>query len=298
MREPTRLRDGEELPAALRDAFRALERDAPSAETVARVQQTLQALPTGVAAAAATSGAVSAGKLWLVSTLVAGSIASVLLVTRELPRKTAVQATGTAASAATRATATHEERTDVEARLLVPATDEAPALPARHVERDSVLEPPVRAIVQSQRAGKDGVLLSQRRVAKRSAARAVPPAAPDSVAIASADERAGQERDGTVSSVPANAPVSRPEEAGAAAHATEAEQLAQAKRLAPRDPESALRQIEALAQRYPNGTFVQERELLAIQLHQRLGHQVLVEQLARQFRERYPRSVYQSALPP
>ena len=74
--------------------------------------------------------------------------------------------------------------------------------------------------------------------------------------------------------------------------------MAQAKRLAGSDAAEALRKVEALAQRYPHGTFVQERELLAIQLHQRLGHTGLAAELIQRFHERFPHSVYRRTLAP
>ena len=84
----------------------------------------------------------------------------------------------------------------------------------------------------------------------------------------------------------------------ASAQASEAQRLAQCKRLALRDPEQALREVEALAQQLPNGALVQERELLAIRLHERLGHQAIAAKLRQRFLERYPSSVYRRALVP
>jgi outer membrane protein assembly factor BamD (BamD/ComL family) len=79
---------------------------------------------------------------------------------------------------------------------------------------------------------------------------------------------------------------------------SEALLLSQAKRLAASDPEAALRRVESLAFHYPEGAFVQERELLEIQLHERLGHQQTAEQLIQRFRARHPASVYRRALAP
>ena len=42
MMQQTRLCDGKRVPALLRDAFQALARDAPGAETVARVECSLE----------------------------------------------------------------------------------------------------------------------------------------------------------------------------------------------------------------------------------------------------------------
>ena len=64
MMQQTWLCDGKPVPALLRDAFQALARDAPSAETVARVERSLE---THVARTRerATSRKRSAGELML-----------------------------------------------------------------------------------------------------------------------------------------------------------------------------------------------------------------------------------------
>jgi len=86
--------------------------------------------------------------------------------------------------------------------------------------------------------------------------------------------------------------VSRPPDAEPA---DEAGLLFRAKRLAAHDPRSALHLLETHAFYFPNGAFVQEREVLQIRLHERLGHRAKAEQLAAQFRLRFPNSVYRSA---
>jgi hypothetical protein len=80
--------------------------------------------------------------------------------------------------------------------------------------------------------------------------------------------------------------------------ASEAQKLAQCKRLAAHDPEQALRQVKALAREAPHGLFVQERELLEIRLHERLGHRAIAADLTQRFLERHPSSVYRRALSP
>ena len=69
-----------------------------------------------------------------------------------------------------------------------------------------------------------------------------------------------------------------------------------AKRLARSDPQGALRMLEAHAIHFPSGAFVEEREVLAIELHRRLGHAEVAERRAAQFLLRYPHSVYRSAV--
>jgi hypothetical protein len=289
MKEPTRLCDSDDLPAALRGAFRALERDAPDAETVLRVQRALQALPAaGASAGVATT--LGTSKLWLVTTLIAGAAAFSVGVS--LPRGPA--RFDTHPRVATLARARTSERVTIQDA--VPAVHDEPldgeqgpsqvSTPVTAKGRDLAASPRARSQLLSS-AKQARFKVSGQRTTRGSESLSIAAETKPSEATP-ADPAHEPEPSANVS-----APSAAPE-----AQSDEAALLAQAKRLAASDPAAALAQVEALAQRYPAGTFVQERELLAIQLHQRLGHAPAAEQLIRRFHERFPNSVYRRALPP
>jgi hypothetical protein len=76
----------------------------------------------------------------------------------------------------------------------------------------------------------------------------------------------------------------------------EASLLYRAKRPGRTDPATALRMIESHAVHFPNGAYVEEREVLAIELHRRLGHDEEAKRRAARFLERYPKSVYRNSV--
>ena len=78
----------------------------------------------------------------------------------------------------------------------------------------------------------------------------------------------------------------------------EAGLLYRAKRVSSANPTAALSLLELHAQHFPDSAFRQEREVLVIKLHQRLGHVALARQLAAQFRARFPSSVYRVSVEP
>jgi hypothetical protein len=312
MKEPIRMREGHELPSALRDAFGALSRDAPSEETVLRVQRALSALPASVPGAAA-AGTLAVGKLLVVVTMVAGALAAGLVLTRRSPAPRAERDSAALHAPAPHALAPAEPDRAREASAAARATTEL---------RESAAAPDLRARGSAQPGGDERALASPTsapRVAANAAgaahvaprtARAHASSQPSSTqraeqrAAPSGAEAAAPTDQGTpepkvgprhADQVPAAlAPPAR----AAEAQASEAQRLAQCKRLALRDPEQALHEVEALAQQLPNGALVQERELLAIRLHEQLGHDALAAQLKQRFLERYPSSVYRRALAP
>jgi hypothetical protein len=291
MKEPTRLCDGDQLPSALRDAFRALEHDAPSAQVVVRVQQALHALPVATPGALAVS-ALSTGKLVALTTLLVGSLASVVLLRSEGALKPAARSSESSAAesvAPAQAAPLHGESTRVApARDDEPAAAPSAAAAVPHAGARAERSAPQAGARSTARAG-DRPSRGKSTASSASTAQASSTAVESSVA---AEVPAASVNDDTTPTPDEPAP------SAAVSHAVEAKLLVQAKRLATRDPEAALRHVEALAARFPDGVFVQERSLLAIQLHRRLGHTALAEQLARQFQDRYPRSVYRRALPP
>jgi hypothetical protein len=313
MKEPIRMRESHELPSALRDAFGALSRDAPSEETVLRVQRALSALPAPVPGAAA-AGMLGVSKLLVVVTLIAGALATAVVLTRRPVAPAAERASDTIPASAPSARAPAEAVRALQAdapspgatRVGEPAAEPSARMGQVAQARDdkSDLVPPLSA----QPPGSARAAGAARFAPRTPRARA--PSQPSSAQRALGDQRSPQSRDeappsadpGT--SAPAAAALaedqvpSAPPVLVASAQAGEAQRLAQCKRLALRDPEQALREVEALAQQLPNGALVQERELLAIRLHERLGHQAIAAELRQRFLARYPSSVYRRALLP
>jgi hypothetical protein len=72
----------------------------------------------------------------------------------------------------------------------------------------------------------------------------------------------------------------------------EAGLLYRARRLASSDPKAALRLLVLHEASFPDGAFVQERDMLEIQIHERLGQVATAKRLAAMFKQRYPDSVY------
>ena len=72
----------------------------------------------------------------------------------------------------------------------------------------------------------------------------------------------------------------------------EAGLLYRAKRLSGSDPDAALRLLVLHEASFPEGAFAQERDVLEIQIHERLGHAATAKRLAALFKQRYPGSVY------
>lgn len=298
MKEPARLCESDDFPPALRDAFRALEQDAPSAETVLRVQRSLQALPAASTGAAVTA-TFGTTKLWLVSTLIAGAATfAVLNQSRvEGPRSEGEASVPVAkqsavsdavpnvvhAPAATRAT---DDAEHAASRAHQPSAEQQPSqLSTPVAAKGGELAAPPRARSDARaKALRIDVSAQRNTIAAARSARG-----DSALLLAPSEPSSSQEPAPERAAEPASAPQAKTDEATL---------LAQAKRLSSSDPAAALRQVELLSQRYPAGTFVQERELLAIQLHQRLGHAAAAEQLIRRFHERFPNSVYRRALPP
>jgi hypothetical protein len=307
MKEPTRMCETDELPRALREAFGTLGREAPSAETALRVQRTLQALPKAVPAA--TAGAtLGLGKLLVLATLIAGALTSaVVLKSRPLSPRAAEPASviSPAAAPAPRATAPETQTTE-----LVPARSERAREPVKPRATQPAEDPARQAAASPQVTGSRQAAASPIPVPSpsgrglgRGAQRAQHPRSAAQRALAEDHTPDSRQAEPTPEQTPpspaAQTPVTpQPAAARDVAQVSEAQRLAQCKQIAQRDPAEALRQVEALAQEVPYGALVQERELLAIRLHERLGHSATAQELARRFLERYPNSVYRRALMP
>jgi hypothetical protein len=304
MKEPMRMCEGDQLPPALRDAFGAMAQEAPSAETLLRVQRALQALPAA-APGAVVGGAVGLGKLLVLAVLIGGTLASAVALnsrrtepgadqprrapldvssasappSQPLPGNAAIAQVREASEAVAQAEPSQQPGRAAQKRAHTPASARVPVNG-------------LSAAVPAQTAQDD--LLAPRRPGSARRSGAVEPVAMsphDAVSAAAQATSELQPPDAT--SDPQAAPAPSP-----TSSAGEAERLARCKRLALRDPAAALREVEALAAEVPHGVFVQERELLAIRLHEQLGHRDQAAELTQRFLERYPRSVYRRAQSP
>jgi len=319
MKEPIRMRETNQLPPALRDAFGALGMDAPSPEIAQRVQKTLQALPAA-APGAAVVGGFGLGKLLVIATLIAGAASSAVVLKGRFDASQA-PAPASAASAAhapepthrvlpvlsnapNQATASLPAPTAIEDHVAaaalgsrqVAAATEEPTLPLR--SRAALGSKKPRADLSAQwvqglpaphHPGQAQRVAEGERAAKSGPAAAQPEAAR---AAADAPVSAAQGESETSAAPLAQA------SSMVGTQTSEAQRLARCKRLAAHDPEDALRELEALARDVPNGVFVQERELLEIRLHERLGDQAGAAQLKQRFLTRHPSSIYRRALAP
>jgi hypothetical protein len=79
---------------------------------------------------------------------------------------------------------------------------------------------------------------------------------------------------------------------------SEAALIYKARSAAADQPKAALRLLEEHAQRFPNGTLVPEREVLAIEVLRRLDRNAEAERRLRAFEARYPESIHLRRLAP
>jgi hypothetical protein len=307
MKEPLRMGEANELPAALREAFQTMGRDAPSAETVLRVQRALQALPAA-APGAASIGTAAVGKLLGIAALVAGAFTSLVVLNRNVDAPHSERASRVLVGSAAQEHNSGSNEAD-EAKATLPASSAGHAAAAGpRIDLNQADQPAGKLAAPGRAAPPEIVELSRRpstrppRVlrapAQASHARALSgqSAVQDKQEAVQKAQPLTAEQDATPDARAAAAPS---EPAGAAnAQVDEAQWLAECRRLALRDPEEALRKLAALNRQVPVGVFTEERELLAIRLHEKLGHSATAKELAQRFHERYPNSVYGRALPP
>jgi hypothetical protein len=250
MKEPLRMGESDELPAALRDAFQTLGRDAPSAETVLRVQRTLHALPAAAPGAVAV-GSVGLSKLLVVATLIAGGIASLAVLNQRAATPPSQSgspvllahehAVVSAAAQAASSAAAGAEASGAQPALAA-AGRGAPldrAAQARREERPlpSQAAAPSRVVIRAQ-----PVLRSDARAARGSnGARALP-------AAQTRASRANAAPPAEPATEHAQALPKAPEApAASTSQIDEAQLLAECRRLAQRDPAQALQKLELLA---------------------------------------------------
>jgi hypothetical protein len=273
---PKRLLDEHATPDELRDALQALRDRAPTPAAAARMREQI-AKPVGPAPRAP-GMLVSVALLALVSAFAWSA----------WPRPEPSRAPHSAAPS--------------EAPMMpMPAAHEAPKITtarpvARTVELPAQAEPaapqpaaePVAAATPAPTAALDDAPAPKREreplAPKPSTARAAdsiaPTADPTPEPIAKAKPKAK--------------PLAQSEEAERlfADPQDEAGLLYRARRLASSDPKAALRLLVLHEASFPDGAFVQERDMLEIQIHERLGQAATAKRLAALFKQRYPDSVY------
>ena len=309
MREPKRLRDSDELPRSLREALRSLQRQAPTTDAVARVERVLEELPASPAAHSAVSFGAGSFKTLTISVVTTLAAVSAIVLpmhwTGTLPPPRAPDAP---------ALSPQEDPADADAKQ--PSAHSEPQAQPRGAAEDAsrsvlrrVREEPTRraqARVKGPAAASEGVA----RIEPRSQAvpshletrpdaqpasnpqREAPAAPPESNVHSRPPARPSA---GVVSGDGALA-TGEPTDTERFTSDSEARLLYRAKSLAARAPEEALGVIAVLAERFPRGALAQEREVLAIQLHARLGHSTTVQRKIVEFRARFPNSVYVRSL--
>lgn len=274
---PVRLLDGQATPLALRDALRALRDRAPSAEASARIEQQL-----GRPALRSTRMPPALIALGVVALLGALSLwAWPEHQAIAVPRSASVNEAPALPVPATIPAAAPEPRVQrAAAGASVPIdapieTVEAPLL-ARAPELSAGTAPALA--LPSPKRAKPRVL----------ATRAAPmPVVAISEPAPTAEQPAGPPAPiGAVSAAPRDA------ERAFADPQDEAGLLYRARRLASSDPKAALRLLVLHEASFPDGAFGQERDMLEIRIHERLGHAAAARRLAARFNERYPASVY------
>jgi hypothetical protein len=272
--QPVRLLDAQATPHALRDALQALRERAPSAEAEARIVQQLgrpvqtpaRISPTLIALSVlALLGALGVWA-WPEHEAIRRPRSGSTAEAPGLPLPAAIEA-----PSAPPAPRTHREPARAEVAIAAPAAvvaapppvapEPAPARHPRPVKRakPAVLTPPaITAVV----AARDGELSPTPAPAEPQAPTRKLTAPPDDTERAFADPQ---------------------DEAGL---------LYRARRLASSDPKAALRLLVLHEASFPDGAFVQERDVLEIQIHERLGHTATAKRLAALFKQRHPESVY------
>lgn len=277
---PVRLLDAQATPGALRDALQVLRQRGPSPEAAARIQQSLgkPARPT------ARGGSVRYGLALIALIGGASWLAWPEHAAVEPPRSASPsEAPVLPLPASARAPVAHAPAAK---RALMRATD---------VDTGAV-EPAALAASAHEPESEQGPVAAVKRSPKP--ALAIKPARP-APTLEELAERAVQQpaaplatRASEAAALPATTPPNEDAERVFADPQDEAGLLYRAKRLSRTDPNAALRLLVLHEASFPDGTFAQERDMLEIQIHERLGHAGTAKRLAALFKQRYPGSVY------
>jgi len=315
MEDPTRLCDQDGVPRSLTEALELLRQPAPSAEVVTQIENQLRALPARPLA----SSLGRAKLLTLGSCVALLGVAGVFVTTRWAPghapasepaaRITAPQSAPPALqpSAAAECAAPGLDAMPVavapQAAVAVPRAAErgpSPRLRGRQ-SRAAAASAPARPVPVSQPVAApfsastplagavDPAPVEARAAAPAPALDLAEPADVRAAAPAAAPDLAGPAPAASVSAQQAPEVVAAPQD--------EAGLLFRAKAAERRDPEGALKLLATHVRFFPNGRYAEEREALTIRLYQRLGRAAEASALTKQFRERFPGSLYRVTLP-
>ena len=308
MIDPKRLRDSNELPPALRGALRSLERQAPGPDVSTRVHRALEGLPPSPPHSVLTLGAgmTKPVVIAIVATL-AGAGALIILEpwSHTSPRDPATESASTPLALAVETNESPAPQAEPS-----PKSPEVPSVASRQEGDPGVEKGPSERIRRDRgvpHGASEGATLAA-RAASRGGSFVVAPAdsrSAEEPAIAepgfagrpapssAPDVRAARDEQGlSIEAIRRPLPSAEPEP-----RESEAQLLYRAKRLASEDPTSALGVLESCRARFPRGELTQERDVLAIQLHARLGHSATAKRLIAEFRKRFPNSIYSSAIP-
>lgn len=276
--EPARLLDQQATPAALREALHALRQQAPSAASAQRIREGIARPPASSPIAAR----------WIVSFVVLG-LAGVALWPRASEAPSATRVGPPAPDAVSPALAVAPSAQPQAAAVV------APAAPASSPARARVAATPAKLDPATEPAPDAPMPKPRAAEPARAEKRAMPvpvlePAAPAEAELAASEDVAPATR----AIEPPRALPGAPEDAERifADPQDEAGLLYRAKRLSSTDPQAALRLIVLHEASFPKGAFAQERDMLELQIHERLGHAATVKRLSAAFQERYPGSVY------
>jgi hypothetical protein len=272
MKDPQRLSDQTDLPDALREALRGLGQSAPPADAVARIQRSLNTLsvPPGPE-----GGALLAKRFWSSGAIKAAAL-TVGAVTAALVATVAMRA---------------PEPLPPPPPAELPAVV-SPSLPLTAAE-DSAPSPADEPVAAPAPATRVRVQRRREPAPQNPSSRVVMPApAGDGV---SAQVTASV---GTAEPTPVAEPHAREEhKPQLPAPEDEAGLLYRAKKAARTDRRAALQMLDQHAAHFPNGSLVEEREVLAIDLLRRMGREAEAKQRSAQFIRHFPHSSYRSALP-
>jgi hypothetical protein len=301
MTEPKRLLEGSDTPKALRDALQALEAEGPSAAAHARISARITAGRT--AGNTASPSSKPARMKWLPALLGLASLGAAVISwqawtsgpvqverapathTLRAPRVERAPGEETSRPAAGRPAARAAVATP--APIAAAAATAASATPAATAASETSIPAPAARVRPARSPARASAMTPVRAplASTRSAEVAIEPIAPSEAPAANEAPAASEALRPTPSVVEAA-------ERQFADPQDEASLLYRARRLASSDPNGALRLLVLHEASFPSGSFGEERDMLEIQVHERLGHRALAQRLAAQFRARYPGSVY------
>ena len=278
--EPKRLLEDEASPRALRDALHALRERAPSEASAARIHERIQTPP-----AAGHGGAIAAASLAVIGLV--GVLAWSAWPSLTAPAPRPIEDARPQAQSGPPPADSDGEASSAPDRRVQRATVEAPA-PLAPVAQH---EPEVRAAASAPKEAPAATVVAEPPRTERRPKLAPRPA----VAAATPAQPAVTAERPEPAVVPNPAP--KPAAADEAEHVfadpqDEAGLLYRAKRLSSSEPNAALRLLVLHEASFPTGAFAEERDMLEIQIHERLGHRATVKRLAAIFKQRYPGSVY------